>query len=134
MVIILRREVHRPVGWVGIEDRLRKRPRMSQGSDSTWEAKPCDLSLDCCEFRNEHATFIGKLPIGNARAVRFFGQADFQAIIVWKDNFAVEEDARKMQDKNSEQHKKRGPVGHEWRVAGIFLRKSPPGSGEFFTR
>jgi hypothetical protein len=73
-----------------------------------------------CEFRNEHATFIGKLPIGNARTVRFFGQADFQAVVVWKDNFAVEEDARKMQDKNSEQHKKRGPVGHEWRVAGIF--------------
>ena len=64
----------------------------------------------------------------------FSGQADFQAIIVWKDNFAVEEHARKMQDKNSEQHKKRGPVGHEWRVAGIFLRKSPPGSGEFFIR
>jgi hypothetical protein len=61
-----------------------------------------------CEFRNEHATFIGKLPIGNARTVRFFGQADFQAIIVWKDNFAVEEDARKIQDKNYKKKKKRG--------------------------
>jgi hypothetical protein len=79
-----------------------------------------------CEFRNEHATFIGKLPIGNARNVRFFGQADFQAIIVWKDNFAVEEDAGKMQDKNSQQQKKGGSVGHEWWSAGIFCANPRP--------
>jgi hypothetical protein len=72
-----------------------------------------------CEFRDEKAALIGELPIGNARTVRFFGQADFQAIIVWKDNFAGEEDARKMQDKDSEQHKKRGPVRHKWRVQGL---------------
>ncbi len=41
------------------------------------------------KFRDESAALIDELPIGNARTVRFFGQADFQAIIVWKDNFAV---------------------------------------------
>jgi hypothetical protein len=57
-----------------------------------------------------------------------------EAIIVWKDNLAVKQDARKMQNKHSQQQEKRGPVGHEWRVARDFLRKSSPGSGEFFTR
>jgi hypothetical protein len=53
---------------------------------------------------------------------------------VWKDNFAIKQGARKMQDKNSEQHKKRGPVAHELAGSRDFLRKSPPGSGEFFIR
>ncbi len=78
------------------------------------------------KFRDESAALIDELPIGNARTVRLFGQADFQAIIVWKDNFAVEQNVRKMQDKHSQQQKKRGPVGHDWRAAGIFCEDPRP--------
>ncbi len=70
-----------------------------------------------CQFRDERTAFVGELPIGNASTAVFFGQADFQAVIVWKDNFAAEKNAGKMQDKHSQKQEERGPVRHGRQLA-----------------
>ena len=67
-----------------------------------------------CQLRQKCSAFIGELAVENARTRFTFPRPGLDGIIMWKDDFAEEQDPGKMQDKHSYEQKKCRPVGHEY--------------------